>query len=119
MRGSGVLYHLKRYLIPRLRFRPVPLQLISDYSFVEATEDEKLLMLYGVARSPKAARELMQKHKVKTAREVLERLPVRKRESIKSRFKKLLRKIDGHTPGNFYKRGKGSPDVRVDYRWKR
>lgn len=92
------------YMYPKPKFRPVPKQIINQYKLGnETTEDERLLMLLGKARSPQAARELLEQFRANSAYEVIQKLPKRRKRSFRSRLKQLIRKIDGHQPGDPYR----------------
>lgn len=91
------------YFKPKPKFKRVPRQIISDYKIQNANEQERLLMLFNKARSPKAARELLKKYQVETATEVLKLLPQRKPITFRTRFNRLLLKMSGHHEGDPYR----------------
>jgi hypothetical protein len=106
-RRKGVVYEMKRYFFRRRRrWRRVPRQLIGDYDITGATQDERLLMMYGVARSPDEAKRLMKKYRALDAMDCLDKLPRRARRGWWGRLKyKMLlaiRTLEGHDPRNPY-----------------
>lgn len=109
-----------RYFTPKPRFRKVPNQLISPYSMRGAGYHQRLLMKYGVARSPDEAKLLMAKYNANTALEVMERLPVKNIslwKKLRYRLIRLIRTIEGHDPRDHYKQS-GS-DFDIQYKYKR
>jgi hypothetical protein len=110
---------LYRWFVPQDKWRTVPNRLISPYEFIGATEQERLLMLAGAARSPLDARQLLTKYETEIAADVLEQLPAKRKPGFKHRWKLLLRRFDGHDTSNPYER---FPDdgrkIRVWYRLK-
>lgn len=92
------------YMYPKKKFKRPPGQTISSYKMNSTvSEDERLLMLLNLARSPQAARQLMADYGVSSAAEVLERLPKKRRVSFKARLQQLLRRIDGHNTDDPYR----------------
>lgn len=112
---------LLRYLFPPHRFSlNHGRRIISPYDLKNASEDERLLMLAGVARSPQDARHLMKKHHATSATDVL-RVVERQRRyaTARERLKLLIRRIDGHDTRDVW----GSPNdtsakVDVQYRYR-
>lgn len=93
-------------------------RLISVYTFASATEDEKLLMLAGVARSPEDARFLMAKFNTTRASEVLKRVKRLKRSATPGeRLVTLVRHIEGHNPRDVYGKPHEEPD-RIERRFR-
>lgn len=112
-----LLRDLIRYFRPKKRFRRAPNTVLNPYVLRESDEQLRLLMLAGVARDPDDARLLLHRYNVKTAGEVIDRLPRRKKRTFKQRLIHLLRKMEGHQPGNPY--GDRRDDmIYVRYRWK-
>lgn len=104
-----------RYLL-RGRWRPVPRVLINPYTLANASEDEKLLMALGHARSPDHARELLERWGP-TAADVVDNIP-RRRARWKARLRNLLMRLDGHQPGNPYRADKRAPTLEHKIRYK-
>ena len=87
---------------PKHKWRPVPRRLIGKYQMDSATEQERLLMKLGVARSPKDARLLMAQYNTDLATDVIRQLPPPKPHSLRGRFVQLMRRWDRHFAGNPY-----------------
>jgi len=112
------LRRLYRFLFPK-RWRTVPRKVISPYQMGAATEQERLLMRLGLARNPQNARALMRHYRVKTASEVLQRLPPKKR-NLKKRLWLLIQRWDGHQAGNPYiTHPQEDRIIQVRYRYRR
>lgn len=95
-------------------------RLISPYSLVGANEDEKLLILAGIARSPQDARFLFKKYRTNDPSEVLKRVPARTRGStVRERIVQMIRRFEGHDPSDPIGKPHGNThriDVRYRYR---
>jgi hypothetical protein len=109
---------MRLWFWPRRKFKPALRTIISPYDLREATEQQRLLMLAGAARSPQDADMLMKYFHVSTAMEVLARLPPPKKRSLKRRWILLMRRIEGHDPTNIYEI-KPDNQITVRYRYKR
>ncbi|MCK6577278.1 MAG: hypothetical protein L6Q98_04145 [Anaerolineae bacterium] len=90
-------------------------RLISPYLLSRASEDEKLLMLAGVARSPEDARFLLAKYNTSRAGEVLKRVKRHKRHTTPGeRLIAMARRLEGHDPRGAG--GKAEDDRTVEWR---
>lgn len=94
---------LLRYFFPKLRFKPVPRQIINEYEKPGMDEATQLLMMKNKARSPDAAQLLLRHYKAETAAEVLRQLPKRKFISLKTRLIRLIQKMAGHDERDPYR----------------
>lgn len=92
-----LLLLLWRWFFPR-RKRYIPNVLISEYTLDDATHDERLLMAWGVARSPQHAQDLLQAYGVSNAAALLRLLPRRRYRTLQQRFVDLIRRQEGHNP---------------------
>ena len=92
----------------------------NDYSYrwdwlhSGATHDQRIIMQYGLAKTPDDAQKIINKHG-KSAREIVDKLPRPKRRNIRQRFILLVRRIDGHNPHNPYM---DKSDETLDYTYK-
>ena len=77
------------------KWHRVPLQTITPYTFLDATEQERLIMMAGRARSPMEARRLMNEYKVRTAADLIRRLPRPPRRTFRSLLRSMLMRLDG------------------------
>ena len=106
-----------RWFFPKRSFKPALRTIISPYDLREANEEQKLLMLYGAARSPEDATWLMKRLGVKSAHEALALLPPRKRVTFKHRLILLIRRFEGHDNRDIY--GSAADDrISVRYRYR-
>lgn len=106
-----------RWFFPKRRFKPPLRTIISPYTMQDANEQQRLLMLAGVARSPQDADWLMHKYGVKNAHDLLALLPPRKRITFKHRLILLIRRFEGHDNRDIY--GTLADDkISVRYRYK-
>jgi hypothetical protein len=112
----GLIREIRKWFFPRKQFKPALRAIISPYDMQEATEQQRLLMLAHVARSPQDAQALLNRYKAQNAQEVLSQLPPRKRRSLKRRFILLMRRIEGHDPTDPYYRDDN--EITVRYRYK-
>ena len=105
MRGfMRAIRNLIIYFYPPRHWRQPPRQIISRYSMRgEVSEQERLLMLLNKARSPQAARQLMDQYKVDTAADLLPKLPKKQKISFSARLRELVFRIDGHQTGDPYR----------------
>lgn len=110
---------IRLWFFPKRRFRRAPNTIISPYYMPDANEQERLLMMAGVARSPQVAAALMRAYGVKTAQEVLERLPAPRKRGVMHRLMLLIRRIEGHDTRDPYKRTGNEDRVRVSYKIRR
>jgi len=96
-------------------------RLINPYKLPGSADEEKTLILAGVARSPDDARLLLVKHKTESAAEVLDQVARRKkRTTFRQRLVLLARRFDGHDPRDIYGGPRyEQPTVRVQYRYRR
>lgn len=117
----GVWGDLLRFLFPRRRwYFNHGGRLINPYQLPAAGDEEKLLMLSGVARSPDDAHQLLNKHNTSSAKTLLENVPqYRKRVTFLERVGVLFRRIDGHDPRDPWGGPKyDQPVVKVQYRYR-
>lgn len=77
------------------KWHRVPLQTITPYTFLHATEQERLVMMSGRARSPMEARRLMKEYGVRTAVELIRMLPRPPKRTFRSRLNSMLLRLDG------------------------
>lgn len=110
-------FRLARWFFPRRKWKPVPRQIITSYRIEDADENQRLIMLYGLARSPEEASRLMKQYKVKSAGELIAKIPPRKPPSMKRRLISLIRRIDGHDPRRML--DYEQDPIQVSYRYKR
>lgn len=110
----AMIGRLRRYFF-RQGFRPVPRRLISKYDIQEATEDERLMMLFGYARSPQDARRVVEKSPYSTAAEFIKNQPER-RPNVRQRFINLVKRWDGHDTRDVYGTV-NDPRLPVKYRY--
>ncbi len=80
---------------PQRKWHAVPKQTITPYDFDGSTEEERLVMMAGRARSPMEARLLMRHYQVDTAAELIHLLPRPKRRTFMARLHALLARLDG------------------------
>ena len=95
-------------------------RVISPYSLRTASDDEKLLIEAGIARSPQDARYLMEKYGM-TAAGVLRIIKRRKRQTTpQERAIQLIRRLDGHDPRDAYGRPTlyEPPMIPLQYRYR-
>ncbi len=109
-----------RFLFPRQRlWLNHGGRLINPYKLPGTEEEEKTLILAGVARSPDDARFMLLRHKTECASDVLDVVARRKkRTTFRHQLAQLIRRMDGHDPRNPYGRTYGE-QVRVQYRYRR
>jgi hypothetical protein len=114
------LRDLMRFLFPRQRlWLNHGGRLINPYKLPGAEEEEKTLILAGVARSPDDARLMLYKHKTEDAADVLAVVARRKkRTTFRRQLAHLIRRLDGHDPRNPYGRNYGGEQIRVQYRYR-
>lgn len=109
---------LRRFLFRKKRVRNLPTHMISAYVLRQAPEDERLLMMAGVARSPQEARRLMQKHGVTSAAALLDILPA-PRPVWRRRLKIIIQRIEGHYHGKALKPRPNRSEINLSYRYRR
>lgn len=118
----GWFNDLMRFLYPRYRFRlNHGGRLINPYDLRSAEDEERTLVLAGVARSPDDARILLKKFNTDRAAVVLEQVDrLYPPPTFRDRAMLLLRRVDGHDERDPY----GTPNqgetarVRVQYRFR-
>lgn len=94
-------------------------RLINPYDLRDASDEEKVLILSGVARSPDDAHYLLKRHTTQSAGQVLNHVVRRKRNrTFHERLIQLIRRIDGHDPRHIYGSRYESPTIRVQYRYR-
>lgn len=114
-----LLRDIRFWFFPKKRFRRPPNTIISPYLMMEANEQQRLLMRAGVARSPQDATALMRHYRVKTAQEVIDKIPPRRSRGVFYRFILLIRRIEGHDTRDLYKRSGNEDKVQVKYKVRR
>lgn len=113
-----------RFVLPKRRFsHNHGGRLISPYDLREATDEERILMLAGVARSPGDAAFLLRKFGTTSAKDVLKQVARRRPyPSVTERLGDLIARIDGHDPRTAREVYGGmkyeQPVVRVQYRYR-
>ncbi len=95
-------------------------RLINPYTLPPATDEEKLLILAGIARSPDDAAYLLAKYHTTSAAQVLKHVARRKRlATFRDRWLVLIQRIDGHDSRDPYGGNRRDPSViRVEYRYR-
>lgn len=114
---------LMRFLFPKYRYRlNHGGRLINPYDLTSAEDEEKTLVLAGVARSPDDARILLKKFNTDRASVVLAQINrLKPPPTLRSRLILLIRRIDGHDERDPY----GSIDkeaptrIHLRYRYRR
>lgn len=107
-----------KWFYPKRKFKPPLRTIISPYKLQQATEQERLLMLAGAARSPQDAQRLMERYDAQSAGEVIDCLPPRPRPTLRRRLVLLVRRFEGHDTRDILgSRHEGRITVR--YRYKR
>ena len=110
-----------RYLYPYRRFSlNHGRRIINPYALQDGDEDERILMLAGIARSPQDARLMMRKHKATRAAQVLAVVDRRRRfEGPRERLVRLLRKIDGDDRRDLIgNREEATARIHISYRYR-
>lgn len=115
---------LRRWFFPKQRFGlNHGRRVINPYELPPATDEEKLLMLAGAARSPDDANHLFGELGTDSPGQILKMVQRRKkRPSVKEQLVKLIQRIDGHDPRSHQEvyggRKYDPPSVRVQYRYR-
>lgn len=108
----------KYLIIFFLRYRArryVPRQMINPYLMIDADENQRLIMLYGLARSPDQATYLMKKYNVDTAGELMRVMPKKHSNRLKRRFITLMQRMEGYRRGDFIGTRYGDPRIKIKY----
>lgn len=112
-----LLILLWRWFFPK-RKRYIPNVLISHYTLDDATHDERLLMAWGVARSPQHAQDLLEAYGVTSAAALLPLLPKRRYRTLKQRLVDLIHRQEGHNPVDWNRLAKHAKNrIEVSYRY--
>lgn len=92
--------HVIEYFRPPLpKIQRLPSELRTEFSwYQDATPDEQLIMMTMRARSPQAARRLMDAYGVETAADLLPLLPKQRRPHFRQRLKDWLMRLEGAKP---------------------
>lgn len=94
-------------------------RLINPYDLRTAGDEEKVLILSGVARSPDDASYLLKRYQTLSAYYILQRVTRRKsNRTFHERLIQLIRRIDGHDPRDAYGSRYTAPTIRVQYRYR-
>lgn len=99
-------------------FRP-PSDLSDKWDWLHrgATHDQRIIMRWGLAKTPDDAQRLMDKRGLK-AWEIIDQLPRPKKRNIRERFIMLIRRIDGHDPRNPYQDRDDNDKFDYTYKFK-
>lgn len=101
----------------RRRFLPLPPgQYITPYSREDATKEDVMLMMAGVARSPQKAQDLL-KQKAKRAVDVLAGLPKRRPINRVERLERLIAKWQNARAGKIRPYEKETT-IRLNHRYR-
>lgn len=76
----------------------IPHHLVNRFDMTAVNEDELLILMAGKARDREYIERLMKRYQASTALELLQRLPKRKRPSIRDRFHALILRAEGSLP---------------------
>lgn len=108
----GFFQDLLNYFYPKKRYRLPPGQTINHYTIKDGSEQEYLIMLLNKARSPHAARELLEEYQVDHVADLLPLLPAKRAETtFNQRARKLILKMAGHNEGDPYRCFIYEPDL--------
>jgi hypothetical protein len=101
----------------------LPNQLRNDEMQIrEATEMQRMVMHYRLARSPEEAQRLVETHKAKTAEELLRILyphPPSLIARLGCRVKSLIERIEGHDRRDLYGKPTQAQTITPKYRFRK
>ena len=106
------LYKLGSYQKP-----PNELKADWDWNVYPTTQEQNLLMRYGLARTPHDAQILLDKTG-KRAWEIIQSIPRHKRRNVLSQWITFIRRLDGHDSRNPYKDKSKTDKIDYTYRFK-
>jgi hypothetical protein len=89
-----------------------------DWSKRGATHDQQIIMRFGLARTPHDAQLLMDKKGAKSAWDIVDKMPPRKRRNARAKLIALIRRLDGHDPRDPYKDKGHDNEIKRTYRFK-